>query len=923
MYPSRCFRPILTLLLAGLFLFSAPFVTAAETIEETNPPEETEGIPETTLPEEEGTDVFFSAPCNLYFGLLHAHTNISDGLGTVEEAFSHAAGVEGLEFFAVTDHSNSFDNAGAGAITLDGSTVSQEWAAGKAAAAAVTNENFLGIFGYEMTWPEIRQLGHITTYNTPGWISRDQKGFADDPDALEHYLEALSTVPGSVSQFSHPGSQYGDFNRFRGYQAAFDESIQLIEVLGEGSLESYIRALDAGWHLAPTASQNNHNGRWGDENDLRTVVLAEELTEESLFEAIRQHRVYATEDKDLHICWDLDGHLMGSILSDPENPEVFVSLYDPTESGSCTVEVIAEGGVTLASDTAEGNSDLAIRVPGGYRWYFLRITQADGDMAVTAPVWVEDFENLGIAAFAADSPLPLQGQPLELSLTLYNEETVDAALTSLELYAGETLIYTEDTPNPIAPGSTLICTIPYTHPDIGTAVFRAVVRCAVPGRELTWEATLTLRFRPGEIVTGVLIDGSHGNAGLDQLTHLKALARENGMNATVFTGPMPLGGALLVIPPLSEMPEDSFSEDVARFLESGGSLILLGQEGNNRPGNRLLEEIGLSLRFGSEPVSEGSANVFRTESPWCRVLSENQFFRHGPGCSLELGSGTWLVRDDSGAPLLACEETPFGGTVFVSGCPFLLDSHMPEPKSLWTLPRANQTLLEAILGAKSKFLEQQPISQVRSSTPGELYRIRGYVTAGTADPNTTFPDTLYLQDDSGGIAVTGFSVPNIQISTPLEVMGILRTENGNPVLEYTDHRIENASYFYLSPQEYGCKNATDYASYGGQLMQVEGTVTQLTLTADGKGIARLVVKDIRGDTAIVEIDDAIRSGSTGLNTLAKTIKKGRTVRVIGLLHINEAGEPVLRVRDCDEVVYVPPKADPTNPKTADRRWWFR
>ena len=45
----------------------------------------------------------------LYFGQLHAHTNLSDGTGTVEQAFEHAANVENLDFLALTDHSNSFE----------------------------------------------------------------------------------------------------------------------------------------------------------------------------------------------------------------------------------------------------------------------------------------------------------------------------------------------------------------------------------------------------------------------------------------------------------------------------------------------------------------------------------------------------------------------------------------------------------------------------------------------------------------------------------------------------------------------------------------------------------------------------------------------------------------------------------------------
>ena len=117
----------------------------------------------------------FSCPYNLYYGLLHAHTDISDGVGSVTDAFRYAANVEGMDFFAVTDHSNSFDNAEDGGILLEGASISPEWAAGKAAAAAVTDETFLGIFGYEMTWQEGKGLGHICTFNTPGWESRNQE----------------------------------------------------------------------------------------------------------------------------------------------------------------------------------------------------------------------------------------------------------------------------------------------------------------------------------------------------------------------------------------------------------------------------------------------------------------------------------------------------------------------------------------------------------------------------------------------------------------------------------------------------------------------------------------------------------------------------------------------------------------------------
>lgn len=191
----------------------------------------------------------FDLDWNLYFGQLHAHTNISDGAGSVEEAFQYASQVDGLDFFAVTDHSDSFDNADMGAIDADVADISADWAAGKQAAASVTNGDFVGLFGFEMTWPEDKQLGHISTFNTPGWQTRDQADFENVPTALENYYRVLASVPGSVSQFNHPDTVHGDFERFDHYSPQYDAVVSLLEVAGEDGAvdcEYYDLALDKG-----------------------------------------------------------------------------------------------------------------------------------------------------------------------------------------------------------------------------------------------------------------------------------------------------------------------------------------------------------------------------------------------------------------------------------------------------------------------------------------------------------------------------------------------------------------------------------------------------------------------------------------------------------------------------------------------------
>lgn len=909
--------------------------------EETAKPTEPE---ETTFPSEpEETQ----PPCpppedmadHLYFGQLHAHTSLSDGLGTVEEAFAGAAKAEHMDFFAVTDHSNSFDNDDSGAIGQDGTVLSTKWASGKAAARAATTDAFLGIFGYEMTWQEDKGLGHINTFNTPGWHSRNQEGFS----SLQSYYEALTTVPGSVSQFNHPGPEYGEFQSFAHYSAAYDRAISLLEVGGEGDFTAYdyyTQALDAGWHVAPTNSENRHRGRWDNLGSARTVVLAESLTEQSLYEAMGARRVYATEDADLSIYYRLDGAVMGDITGTGNSHEITVWLSDPTDAIG-RVEVITDGGQAIAGETVDTPSaNLTMTVPGGKHYYYLKITQPDGDIAVTAPVWTDDYADMGVASFTADSQLPVQGKTLNLSLELYNEETVDFRLTSLECHAGEQLIYTRHDIGTVAAGDTFACSFPYTHPGLGITRFRLVARGIVDGKERSYEKTLTISYRAEEMVSGILVDGSHSGLKLSQLDNLTALAEEVHMDVTLFTGEMPKGGEILIVP----APEGTFDTDyvnrVAAFVKDGGSVILCGAADAPEAVselNRLLTAAGSTMKFRADTAvdrhhnggseEELHAAVFNTKSSWCGEVTEEQFFTH-TGCTVDPGNGTWLVKGSStsrstetGAKspvLLACEKTACGGTVFASGSLFLSDDAMPLPKNRWDAARINQTVLEALLGIERTVLPLASIKDVREGTQGKVYRIKGHTTSGTSNKYNTFPDTIYLQDDTGGIAVVSFEDRGIQVGVPLEVIGYRDSQYGNLVLELIDYRVLEEDMYRYVPETLNHSRAMDYKALGGSLIQVEAEVTAVTCTEDGKGVSRFTLTDAWGDEAVVKIQDYIFSGACGTNTLATQVQIGRTVRAMGLLHLDGNGVPVVRVRNCEEVVYVPPFPKPgENPYTGD------
>ena len=212
----------------------------------------------------------------LYFGILHGHSNLSDGTADPESCYQAA---DGMDFFALTDLSDSFDNP----LSLSDGSNSLDWITGTAAAEAATNSDFVGLFGFEMSWGN--GLGHISTFCTPGFVSWRQEDFFAFRDGLQNFYSALSELPQAIGQFNHPGTQYGAFRTFGFRTTEADRAMALLEVRSPdlpAAYGFYDQALTLGWHVAP--ANNDPSGR--------TVIYAQSLTEEGLYDAIRSRRIF-------------------------------------------------------------------------------------------------------------------------------------------------------------------------------------------------------------------------------------------------------------------------------------------------------------------------------------------------------------------------------------------------------------------------------------------------------------------------------------------------------------------------------------------------------------------------------------------------------------------------------------------------------
>lgn len=644
----------------------------------------------------------------LYFGQLHSHTNISDGAGSVTEAFEHAANeVDNLDFLAVTDHSNSFDNESDSRVDLgtDLSEVSDEWKQGHEAADAVTDdETFVGIYGFEMTWSD--GFGHINTFNTPGFESRSNREFGNKSGGTEgyqNYYDKLKEVTQSLSQFNHPGTTFGDFQDFAFYDPVIDQRITLIEVgNGEGAIgssgyfpsyEYYTRALDKGWHVAPTNNQDNHKGNWGDSNTARSVVLAYDLTEEAIYDAIANYRVYATEDNDLSILYSLNGNAMGSILPDQDSISISAQISDPTDSADMKVEVIVNGGLVAATKTLSGgNGTVEFSLSDDYSYYYLRVTQADGNIAVTAPVWTGESVNAGISKTECDTVLVVKDEAVNISSELYNNSGSDMTVNSVVYSIDNNNIYTATSIEPIASGDTYTVTFPYTFTSAGKTTVNVTMTATIDGTEYTFTSVLQLTVTDASIVTRVLVDGTHYNdyvtgyysGNMGNFTELAA-----GMNAQVtikqfgesITAEDLEDVSLLIISAplrysrdgLTASEENLFSNEfvqmVGEYVRGGGTAIVCGladyQDGSGDfttyvQINKLLKEIGSTIRVNDDELIDQDENGgqqyrlyfddFNYESTDAAVQAalsgldgSGKVYSSYSGCSINVGNGTPIV----------------------------------------------------------------------------------------------------------------------------------------------------------------------------------------------------------------------------------------------------------------------------------------
>ena len=371
-----------------------------------------------------------SLPYTIYFGNLHSQTNHSDGGAELSDckgakepltakygpdaAFAYAR-QHGLDILVASEHNHMFDGSDGTQVEADPATAKALYRKGLATAAGfnAAHPDFLAVYGME--WGVINKGGHINIFNSDqllGWEKNAKGELLADLDTPRSDYAALYTLMrqrGWVGQFNHPSTsgQFSIGGAALGYTPDGDEAMALCEVVnstafstndkeGETRRSNFEmacnKALEAGFHVAFSTNQDNHCANWGTAYTNRTGVLIPNgvpLSQASFIEALKARRVFATMDKGSQLVLTANGRLMGERFTN--SGPLTLSANFASSSGKQVASVaIMEGVPGRRGNVTQMASEASVTFTpsSGAHFYYAKVTQADGNVLWSAPVWV-------------------------------------------------------------------------------------------------------------------------------------------------------------------------------------------------------------------------------------------------------------------------------------------------------------------------------------------------------------------------------------------------------------------------------------------------------------------------------------------------------------------------------------------------------
>jgi hypothetical protein len=376
-------------------------------------------------------EVFRSAPLkcfpenslNLFWGLLHGESERYDSTENIENCLRHIRDDCAMNFFA----SSPFESAE--------ETSAEAW---KLVSQNVTefqeDDRFVTFLGLQMEGTPSEEGIRQILY------AKDSKPLIRRKDAKYASLKKLYKAFNPKDIIAIPSFTMGkgfsfDFTRF---QPEFERVVEIynawgssestakegnprpikgagkagVQEVAEGSIQNALKANHRFGFVAGGLDDRGIYNDFFDSDQIQyspglTAVLAKDQTRASLFEALYNRSCYATTGARMIVTFSLSGAPMGSEITTADKPGCLINRHiTGTVAGTTQLkllEIIRNGKViktikpdgywmNYVFDDMDPLAKITIAAKDGkppFVYYYVRLTQADGHIAWSSPIWID------------------------------------------------------------------------------------------------------------------------------------------------------------------------------------------------------------------------------------------------------------------------------------------------------------------------------------------------------------------------------------------------------------------------------------------------------------------------------------------------------------------------------------------------------
>ena len=373
----------------------------------------------------------------VYYGSLHNHSTVSNATGTPATAYNYAKNTGHLDFLGLADHS--------------GDITSTEWTDVKNQANAYNQDGvFTAFYGFE--WSSGANYGHVAVVNTDDYCTT-----SSPTNTFAGLVTWLASRPNGIAFCNHPGREddigleFSHFtttpsNQFVGMELWNKSTGFSVYYYNDGYYRDdnnkghYDEANSRGWKIGASGSGDDHGGTWGTAQPYRMAILADTLTRAVLLAAMQARRFFSTLDKNLSLSFKINGMEMGStiigsnytaqIKAADADGEIFnqVIIYDQNHNIVNTWSISTNTvDVSINLNTVDGD------------YYYVKVKQADGNEAISSPIWISGGATNQSPACSIKSPANGATFTALDNITIDADATdADGSISKVEFYQGTT-----------------------------------------------------------------------------------------------------------------------------------------------------------------------------------------------------------------------------------------------------------------------------------------------------------------------------------------------------------------------------------------------------------------------------------------------------------------------------------------------------